>query len=96
LFEDVATNDLTYIQMDTTENNVDELSETISFGENADSASSEAQPSDLFGSFDENPQLLFEDVATNDLTYIQMDTTENNVDELSETISFGENADSAS
>ncbi|MBN3877124.1 response regulator [Nostoc sp. JL23] len=96
LFEDVATNDLTYIQMDTTENNVDELSETISFGENADSASSEAQPSDLFGSFDENPQPLFEDVATNDLTYIQMDTTENNVDELSETISFGENADSAS
>ncbi|MEH1986101.1 Hpt domain-containing protein, partial [Nostoc sp.] len=79
LFEDVATNDLTYIQMDTTENNVDELSETISFGENADSASSEAQPSDLFGSFDENPQPLFEDVATNDLTYIQMDTTENNV-----------------
>ncbi|MHC5752059.1 MAG: hybrid sensor histidine kinase/response regulator [Nostoc sp.] len=96
LFEDVATNDLTYIQMDTTENNVDELSETISFGENADSASSEAQPSDLFGSFDENSQLLFEDVATNDLTYIQMDTTENNVDELSETISFGESSDSAS
>ncbi|MEH1809760.1 hybrid sensor histidine kinase/response regulator, partial [Nostoc sp.] len=96
LFEDVATNELTYIQMDTTENTVDELSETISFGENADSASSEAQPSDLFGSFDENPQLLFEDVATNELTYIQMDTTENTVDELSETISFGENADSAS
>ena len=96
LFEDVATNDLTYIQMDTTENNVDELSETISFGESSDSASSEAQPSDLFGSFDENPQLLFEDVATNDLTYIQMDTTENNVDELSETISFGESSDSAS
>ncbi|MHC5740488.1 MAG: hybrid sensor histidine kinase/response regulator [Nostoc sp.] len=96
LFEDVATNELTYIQMDTTENNVDELSETISFGESSDSASSEAQPSDLFGSFDENPQLLFEDVATNELTYIQMDTTENTVDELSETISFGENADSAS
>ncbi|MEH1813693.1 MAG: Hpt domain-containing protein, partial [Nostoc sp.] len=37
-------------------------------------------------SFDENPQLLFEDVATNELTYIQMDTTENTVDELSETI----------
>ncbi|WP_392481523.1 response regulator [Nostoc sp. C110] len=37
---------------------------------------------DSFGSFDENPQLLFEDVAT-DSTYIQMETTENTVDELS-------------
>lgn len=36
---------------------------------------------DLFGSFDENPQLLFEDVATS--TYIQMETTDNTVDELS-------------
>ena len=36
---------------------------------------------DSFGSFDENPQLLFEDVATS--TYIQMETTENTVDELS-------------
>ncbi|MEH2168759.1 MAG: response regulator [Nostoc sp.] len=96
LFEDVATNDLTYIQMDTTENTVDELSETISFGETSDSASRETQSDDLFGSFDENPQLLFEDVATNDLTYIQMDTTENTVDELSETISFGETSDSVS
>ncbi|MEH2331510.1 hybrid sensor histidine kinase/response regulator [Nostoc sp.] len=94
LFEDVATNDSTYIQMDTTENTVDELSETISFEENSDSASPEAQPSDLFGSFNENPQLLFEDVVTNELTYIQMDTTENTVDELSETISFGETSDS--
>ncbi|MGV0108595.1 response regulator [Nostoc sp. DSM 114160] len=93
LFE-VATNELTYIQMDTTENTVDELSETISFGETSDSALSEAQPGDLFGSIDENPQLLFE-VATNELTYIQMDTTENTVDELSETISFGETSDSA-
>ncbi|MDZ8031834.1 response regulator [Nostoc sp. DedSLP04] len=95
LFEDVATNELTYIQMETTENPVDELSETISFGETSDSALSEAQPGDLFGSFDENPQLLFEDVATNELTYIQMETTENPVDELSETISFGETSDSA-
>ncbi|AVH72089.1 hybrid sensor histidine kinase/response regulator [Nostoc sp. 'Lobaria pulmonaria (5183) cyanobiont'] len=94
LFEVVATNELTYIQMDTTENTVDELSETISFRENSDSASPEEQPGDLFGSFDENPQLLFEVVATNELTYIQMDTTENTVDELSETISFGENSDS--
>ncbi|MEH1951962.1 MAG: response regulator [Nostoc sp.] len=96
LFEDVATNELTYIQMENTENTVDELSETISFGETSDSAPPEAQPSELFGSFDENPQLLFEDVATNELTYIQMDTTENTVDELSETISFGETSDSAS
>ena len=96
LFEDVATNELTYIQMETTENTVDELSETISFGENSDSAPPEAQPSELFGFFDENPQLLFEDVATNELTYIQIDTTENTVDELSETISFEENSDSAS
>ncbi len=95
LFEDVATNDSTYIQMETTENTVDELSETISFGENSDSALTQAQPDDLFASLDENPQMLFEDVAANDSTYIQMETTENAVDELSETISFGENSDSA-
>uniref|UniRef100_UPI0035C9CCCE hybrid sensor histidine kinase/response regulator n=1 Tax=uncultured Nostoc sp. TaxID=340711 RepID=UPI0035C9CCCE len=83
-------------QMETTENTVDKLSETISFGENSDSASPEAQPSELFGSFDENPQLLFDDVATNDSIYIQMDTTENTVDELSETVSFEENSDSVS
>nr|WP_322711352.1 response regulator [Nostoc sp. ChiSLP03a]MDZ8212566.1 response regulator [Nostoc sp. ChiSLP03a] len=46
------------------------------------------------GSFEDNPQLLFEDVATNELTYIQMETTENTVDELSETINFGETSDS--
>ncbi len=86
LFEDVATNELTYIQMDTTENIVDELSETINFGESSDSASFQAQLDDLFDS---------EDVATNELTYIQMETTENTVDELSETISFGETSDSA-
>ncbi|MEH1798981.1 MAG: response regulator, partial [Nostoc sp.] len=88
LFEDVNI-DSTYIQMETTENPVDELSETISFGETSDSASLQIQPGDLFGSLDENSQLLFEDVAT-DSTYIQMETTENPVDELSETISFGE------
>jgi chemotaxis protein histidine kinase CheA/ActR/RegA family two-component response regulator len=37
---------------------------------------------DSFGSFDENPQLLFEDVDT-DSTYIQMETTVDTVDELS-------------
>ncbi|MBN3884550.1 MAG: response regulator [Nostoc sp. JL34] len=94
LFEDVAT-DSTYIQMETTENPVDELSETISFGETSDSASPQIQPGDLFGSLDENSQLLFEDVNI-DSTYIQMETTENPVDELSETISFGETSDSAS
>ncbi|MEH1943929.1 MAG: response regulator [Nostoc sp.] len=94
LFEDVATHDSTYIQMDTTENPVD-ISETINFGETSDSASAQAQPDDLFSSFDESLQLLFEDVATHDSTYIQMDATDNAVD-VSETISFGENSDSAS
>jgi chemotaxis protein histidine kinase CheA/CheY-like chemotaxis protein len=89
LFEDVTRNDSTYIQMETTDHPVDELSETISFGENSDSELTQAR------SFDENPQLLFEDVATNDSTYIQMETTDYPVDELSETISFGENSDSA-
>ncbi|MEH2054899.1 MAG: response regulator, partial [Nostoc sp.] len=60
----------------------------------SDSALSQVESSDLFGSFDENPQLLFEDVARNDSTYIQMDTTENPVDELSENIIFGETSDS--
>ncbi|MEH2257975.1 hybrid sensor histidine kinase/response regulator [Nostoc sp.] len=96
LFEDVATNELTYIQMDTTENTVDELSETVNFKETSDSALPEEQPSDLFGSFNENPQLLLEDVVTNELTYIQMDTTENTVDELSETVNFKETSDSES
>ncbi|MEH1817867.1 MAG: response regulator [Nostoc sp.] len=93
LFEDVVT-DSTYIQMEPTDNSVDELSETISFGETSDSASTEAQPGDLFAPFDENPQLLFEDVVT-DSTYIQMEPTDNSVD-VSETISFGETSDSAS
>ncbi|MEH2217351.1 MAG: Hpt domain-containing protein, partial [Nostoc sp.] len=84
MFEDVAT-DSTYIQMEITEKTVDELSiiETsldINFGENLDSA--QTQPEDLFGSFDENLQLMFEEVAI-DSTYIQMETTENTVDELS-------------
>ncbi|WP_375471174.1 response regulator [uncultured Nostoc sp.] len=94
LFEDVVI-DSTYIQMEITELSVDELSETISFGETSDSELTEAQPGDLFGSFDENPQLLFEDVVI-DSTYIQMEITELSVDELSETISFGETSDSAS
>ncbi|MEH2253432.1 Hpt domain-containing protein, partial [Nostoc sp.] len=50
---------------------------------------------DSFSSFNENPQLLFEDVARDDSTYIQMDTTDNTVDEQEATestldISFGE------
>ncbi|MEH2116864.1 hybrid sensor histidine kinase/response regulator [Nostoc sp.] len=102
LFEDVATDDSTYIQIETTDNTVDELSprETfldINFGETSDSAL--AQPDDLFGSFDENLQLLFEDVATDDSTYIQMETTDNTVDKLSPKETFldinsGETSDS--
>ncbi|MBN3950573.1 MAG: response regulator [Nostoc sp. NMS7] len=103
LFEDVATDDSTYIQMETTDNTVDELparetSLDINFGETSDLGSPQAQPSDLFGSFDENPQLPFEDVATDDSTYIQMETTDNTVDELparetSLDINFGETSD---
>ncbi|MEH2238147.1 hybrid sensor histidine kinase/response regulator [Nostoc sp.] len=101
LFEDVATHDSTYIQMETTDNTVDgsatETSLDINFGETSDSA--QAQPDDLFGSFDENLQLLFEDVATHDSTYIQMETTDNTVDisatEASLDINFGETSDSA-
>ncbi|MHC5778650.1 hybrid sensor histidine kinase/response regulator [Nostoc sp.] len=101
LFEDVATHDSTYIQMETTDQTVDELAarETshISFGETSDLVSPQVQPSDLFGSFDENPQLLFEDAARDDSTYIQMETTDQTVDELAarETshISFGETSD---
>ncbi|MEH2247328.1 Hpt domain-containing protein, partial [Nostoc sp.] len=103
LFEDVATDNFTYIQMDTTDNTVDEqeareTSLDISFGETSDLVSSQAQPGDLFGSFDENPQLLFEDVATDNSTYIQMYTTDNTVDEqeareTSLDINFGETSD---
>ncbi|MEH2310967.1 MAG: response regulator [Nostoc sp.] len=101
LFEDVAIDDSTYIQMETTDNTVDQLSPTetfldINFGETSDSPP--GQPGDLFGSFDENPQLLFEDGAIDDSTYIQMETTDNTVDEplVTETsldISFGETSD---
>ncbi|MFN6489665.1 response regulator, partial [Nostoc sp. DedQUE03] len=63
-----------------------------SFGETSDSTSPETQPENLFGSFDENSQLIFEDVVT-DSTYIQMETAENSVG-VSETISFGETSDS--
>ncbi|MEH2164503.1 MAG: Hpt domain-containing protein, partial [Nostoc sp.] len=82
LFEDVAINDSTYIQMEITENTVNEISVIeasldISFGETSDLV--QAEPDDLFGSFDENSQLLFEDVAINDSTYIQMEITENTV-----------------
>ncbi|MEH2446560.1 MAG: response regulator [Nostoc sp.] len=102
LFEDVATDDSTYIQLETTDNTVDEQEATesfldINFGETSDSP--QAQPGDLFGSFDENLQLLFEDVAT-DSTYIQMETTDNTVDEQEATetsldINFGETSDLA-
>ncbi|MHC5937403.1 hybrid sensor histidine kinase/response regulator [Nostoc sp.] len=104
-FEDVATDDSTYIQMEeTTDQTVDELAarETsleINFGETSDLVSPQVQPSDLFNPFDENPQLLFEDVATDDSTYIQMEeTTDQTVDELptretSLEINFGETSD---
>ncbi|MEH2282876.1 MAG: Hpt domain-containing protein, partial [Nostoc sp.] len=62
LFEDVARNDSTYIQMETTDNTVDELLQTsfdFSLGETSDSVLSQAQPGDLFDS---------EDVARNDST----------------------------
>ncbi|MHC5815503.1 MAG: Hpt domain-containing protein, partial [Nostoc sp.] len=103
LFEDVATDDSTSIQMETTDNTVDKLparetSLNINFGETSDLGSSQVQPDELFGSFDENPQLLFEDVATDDSTSIQMETTDNIVDELparetSLDINFGETSD---
>ncbi|MCF2145514.1 response regulator [Desmonostoc muscorum LEGE 12446] len=77
LFEDVAVDNSTYIQMEITDDVVGELSilET--------SELSQAQPGDLFGSFDENPQLLFEDVAVDNSTYIQMEITDDVVGELS-------------
>ena len=76
LFEDVGTHDSTYIQMETTDNTVDELparetSLDINFGETSDLGSSQVQPSDLFGSLDENTdensQLLFETVIQEDV-----------------------------
>ncbi|MBD6618630.1 response regulator [Komarekiella sp. 'clone 1'] len=88
LSEDVA--DLTYIQIETTDNIENDLSFTaasldISFGEISDLASSQTQPSNLFETFDdntdENSQLLSEDVA--DLTYIQIETTDNIENDLS-------------
>ncbi|MEH1837774.1 MAG: Hpt domain-containing protein, partial [Nostoc sp.] len=73
LFENVVTS--TYIQMETTDNTVDVSAiENISFGEISDLASLQAEPDDLLV-FDENPQLLFEDVATS--TYIQIETRDN-------------------
>ncbi len=77
LFEDVAVDDSTYIQMETPDDVVAELSilET--------SELSPGQTDDLFGSFAENPQLLFEDVAVDDSTYIQMETPDDVVAELS-------------
>ncbi|MEH1875077.1 Hpt domain-containing protein, partial [Nostoc sp.] len=93
LFEDIATS--TYIQMETTDNldiSTIETSIDSSFGETSDLASLQSQPDDLFGYFDENPQLLFEDVAT--------DSTDNTVDisaiENSLDNSFGETSDLAS
>ncbi|OKH35761.1 hybrid sensor histidine kinase/response regulator [Nostoc calcicola FACHB-389] len=77
LFEDVAVDNSTYIQMEITDDVVGELS-TLETSE-----LSQAQPGDLFGSFDENPQLLFEDVAVDNSTYIQMEITDDVVGELS-------------
>ncbi|MEH2432941.1 MAG: Hpt domain-containing protein, partial [Nostoc sp.] len=94
LFEDIATS--TYIQIETTDKTVDELSaiESLSFEESSEDLELlSAQPDDLFGSFDENPQLLFENVATS--TYIQIETTDKTVDELSaiESLSFEESSE---
>ncbi|MEH2067076.1 MAG: Hpt domain-containing protein, partial [Nostoc sp.] len=77
LFEDVAIHDSTYIQVEITDDVVGELStpETSEF--------LQPQPDDLFGSFDENAKLLFEDVAIHDSTYIQVEITDNVVGELS-------------
>ncbi|MCC5606312.1 response regulator [Nostoc sp. CHAB 5834] len=96
LFEDVETS--TYIQIETTDNTVDEISaiENISFGETSDLESLPAEPDDLFG-FDENPQLLFEDVETS--TYIQIETTDNlDISTIENSLdhSFGETSDLAS
>ncbi|MBC1237081.1 response regulator [Nostoc sp. 2RC] len=77
LFEDVAVDDSTYIQMETPDDVVAELS-TLETSE-----LSPGQTDDLFGSFAENPQLLFEDVAVDDSTYIQMETPDDVVAELS-------------
>ncbi|MBD2678507.1 MULTISPECIES: response regulator [Nostoc] len=76
LFEDVAVDNSTYIQMEIPDDLVGELpgSET--------SELTQAQPDDLFGSFDENPQLLFEDVAVDNSTYIQMEIPDDLVGEL--------------
>ncbi|WP_445637672.1 Chemotaxis protein CheA [Nostoc sp. DSM 114161] len=77
LFEDVAVDSSTYIQMEIPDDLVSELtgSET--------SELTQAQPDDLFGSFDENPQSLFEDVAVDSSTYIQMEIPDDLVGELS-------------
>nr|MDZ8289539.1 response regulator [Nostoc sp. ChiSLP01] len=77
LFEDVAVDNSTYIQMETPDNLVGELSTPET------SELSQAQPDDLFGSFDENPQSLFEDVAVDKSTYIQMEIPDDLVGELS-------------
>ncbi|MBL1199968.1 MAG: response regulator [Nostoc sp. GBBB01] len=77
LFEDVAVDDSTYMQMETPDDVVAELS-TLETSE-----LSPGQTDDLFGSFAENPQLLFEDVAVDDSTYIQMETPYDVVAELS-------------
>ncbi|MDZ8109004.1 MAG: response regulator [Nostoc sp. DedQUE12a] len=77
LFEDVAVDNSTYIQMEIPDDLVCELSALET------SELPQAQPDDLFGSFDENPQLLFEDVAVDNSTYIQMEIPDDLVGELS-------------
>jgi len=96
LFEDVAAS--TYIQIETTDNlDISSIENSLdnSFGETSDIASLQAQPDDLLG-FDEDPQLLFEDVATS--TYIQMETTDNlDISTIENSLdnSFGESLDLA-
>ncbi|MGF1975028.1 MAG: Hpt domain-containing protein, partial [Nostoc sp. CmiSLP01] len=77
LFEDVAVDNSTYIQMEIPDDLVSELPSSKT------SELSQAQPDDLFGSFDENPQSLFEDVAVDNSTYIQMEIPDDLVGELS-------------
>jgi len=87
LSEDIAVANPTYIQFETEHRENDllatETSLDISLSESLDLASPQTQPSDLFDTLndntDENLQLLFEDVAVANSTYIQIEITENDL-----------------
>ncbi len=91
LSEDVAVANSTYIQIETARIENDLLATEnypdINLKEISDLASSQIQPSDLFNAFndstDENSELLFEDVAVANSTYIQIETTDNIENDLS-------------